>query len=70
MICFQTAAPGVSGSEMARRYAVNTNLILKWPRDPRYAPNPVAMLPSSEGGRILPVEIVKEAPVNRHRYLP
>ena len=68
-ICFQTAAPGVSGAEMARRYAVNTNLIFKWSRDPRYAPNPVAMSPSSEGSRILPVEIVKEAPVTRHRYL-
>nr|WP_245727391.1 transposase [Paracoccus isoporae] len=28
-ICLQTAAPGVSIAQVARRYAVNANLILK-----------------------------------------
>lgn len=28
-ICFQTAAPGVSVARVARRYAVNANLIFK-----------------------------------------
>ncbi|WP_239441315.1 transposase [Paracoccus sp. S4493] len=33
-ICFQTTAPGVSVAQVARRYAVNANLIFKWLRDP------------------------------------
>ena len=37
-ICFQTAAPGVSVAQVARRYAVNANMVFKWLRDPRYAP--------------------------------
>jgi transposase len=62
-ICFQTAAPGVSVAQVARRYAVNANLIFKWLRDPRYAPDP-ALAPSlSEEPRFLPVEIVAEARV-------
>jgi len=55
LICFQTAAPGVSVAQVARRYAVNANLIFKWLRDPRYAPSP-AVEP-----RFLPVDgIVSE----------
>ena len=63
-ICFQTAAPGVSVAQVARRYAVNANLIFKWLRDPRFASGSAAM-PSSEGSCFLPVEIVAEmkAPV-------
>ena len=38
-ICFQTTAPGVSVAHVARRFAVNANLIFKWLRDPRYAPD-------------------------------
>jgi transposase len=58
-ICFQTSAPGVSVAQVARRYAVNANMVFKWLRDPRYAPEPV---PSrSEEARFLPVEIVAEA---------
>jgi len=60
-ICFQTAAPGVSVAQVARRYAVNANLIFKWLRDPGYAPDP-ALAPSLlEEPRFLPVEIVAEA---------
>ena len=29
-ICLQTAAPGVSVAQVARRYAMNANLIFKW----------------------------------------
>ena len=29
-ICFQTTAPGVSVAQVARRYAMNANLIFKW----------------------------------------
>ena len=64
-ICFQTAAPGVSVAQVALRYAVNANLIFKWRRDPRYAPDPSPAPDLSEGARFLPVEIVKEAPVIR-----
>lgn len=58
-ICAQTCAPGVSVAQVARRYAMNTNLIHKWLRDPKFAPDPesiegeVAELPC-----FLPVEIV------------
>jgi len=55
-ICFQTAAAGVSVARVARRYAMNANLIFKWLRDPRFALEPepeVADAPS-----FLPVEIV------------
>ena len=56
-ICFQTAAPGVSVAQVARRYAVNANLIFKWLRDPRYAPDPVAAPSPAVEPRFLPVEI-------------
>ena len=59
-ICFQTTAPGVSVAQVARRYAVNANLIFKWLRDPRYAPDPTSVAPPAEEARFLPVEIVAE----------
>ena len=60
-ICFQTTAPGVSVAQVARRYAVNANLIFKWLRDPRFAPEPLAGGCSPEGVQFLPVEIVQDA---------
>lgn len=57
-ICFQTTAPGVSVAQVARRYAVNANLIFKWLRDPRFAPE--AEAGSGEGAQFLPVEIVQD----------
>lgn len=54
-ICFQTAAPGVSVAQVARRYAVNANMVFKWLRDPRYAP---AARASADAPSFLPVEIV------------
>ena len=59
-ICFQTTSPGVSVAQVARRYAVNANLIFKWLRDPRYAPDPTSVAPPAEEARFLPVEIVAE----------
>ncbi|HHX91614.1 MAG TPA: transposase [Paracoccus sp.] len=60
-ICLQTVAPEVSVAQVARRYAVNANLIFKWLRDPRYTPDPAKVpLPEVEP-RFLPVEIVAEA---------
>lgn len=62
-ICMQTVAPGVSVAQVARRYAVNANLIFKWLRDPRYAPDRASVLAPSEEARFLPVEIVDAKPV-------
>jgi transposase len=59
-ICFQTTAPGVSVAQVARRYALNANLIFKWLRDPKYRPAPRTGAEDS-GLRFLPVEIVAEA---------
>ena len=62
-ICAQTCAPGVTVAQVARRYAMNTNLIHKWLRDPKFAPDPEII--EDEVGEtpcFLPVEIV-ERPV-------
>jgi len=56
-IVAQTQVPGVSVSQVARRYDVNANLVFKWLRDPRYKP------PEVDVARFLPVEIVPESPV-------
>jgi transposase len=55
LICFQTGAPGVSVAQVARRYAVNANMVFKWLRDPRYAPE---VLAPADAPNFLPVEIV------------
>ncbi len=54
-ICLQTTTPGVSVARVAQRYAMNANLIFKWLRDPRYAPEPLA---EPDAACFLPVEIV------------
>ena len=58
-ICVQTTAPDVSVAQVARRYALNANMIFKWLRDARYAPG------SAQGAVdapvFLPVEIVNPA---------
>lgn len=37
-ICRQTMVPGVSVSQVARRYDVNANLVFKWLKDRRFGP--------------------------------
>src|SRR3954452_25242512 len=37
-ICRETRAPGVSVAQVARRHALNTNLIFKWLKERRFAP--------------------------------
>ena len=55
-IVAQSCAPGVSVSQVGRRYDVNANLIFKWRRDPRYRPaEDGAGAPS-----FLPVEVMLE----------
>ena len=51
--------PGVSVSQVARRYDVNSNLVFKWLRDGRYGPETEeAGVPGEPEARFLPVEIV------------
>ena len=58
-ICFQTTTAGVSVAQVARRYAMNANMIFKWLRDPRYAPDPETVeVAAAETPCFLPVEIV------------
>lgn len=60
-ICFQTAAPGVSVAQVARRYAMNANMIFKWLRDPRYAADPETVEGlTTDTPCFLPVEIVDQ----------
>jgi transposase len=52
-ICLETRAPGVSVAQVARRHALNANLIFKWLKDPRFAP-----IAAVEGKPVfLPVEV-------------
>lgn len=53
-IVAQTRVPGVSVSQVARRYDVNANLVFKWLRDPRFN------RPTEDGpaGPFLPVEVI------------
>ena len=70
-ICTQTRAAGVSVAQVARRYSMNTNLIHKWLRDPRFAPE-------EETGEVLdatevefvPVEIADAVPVPSYSDSP
>jgi len=54
-ICEQTRTPGVSVAQIARRYAMNANLIHKWLHDPRFAPDEEAA--EVEAAGFLPIEI-------------
>lgn len=59
-ICVQTTAPDVSVAQVARRYALNANMIFKWLRDARYAPGPAPA--AVDMPCFLPVEIVEHPP--------
>ncbi len=56
-ICSQTRVEGASVAQVARRYAMNANLIHKWLRDPRFAEATAGKvdLPAADG--FLRVEI-------------
>ncbi|SDY81487.1 transposase [Citreimonas salinaria] len=57
-ICAQASAPGVSVAQVARRYAMNANLIFKWLKDPLFSPATSGTPVVQEGGSVfLPVEI-------------
>ncbi|MGB0967821.1 MAG: IS66-like element accessory protein TnpA [Halocynthiibacter sp.] len=56
-ICEQTCTAGVSVAQVARRYAMNANLIHKWLRDPRFGPDLEADEGCVDVPSFLPVEI-------------
>ncbi|WP_259987387.1 IS66-like element accessory protein TnpA [Sulfitobacter sp. S190] len=53
-ICQQTSMPGVSVAQVARRYAMNENMIHTWLKDPRFAPVAEEL---GDDAMFLPVEI-------------
>ena len=55
-ICLQTTAADVSVAQVARRYAMNANLIFAWLRDARFASE--AAHAAADAPCFLPVEIV------------
>ena len=57
-ICEQALVPGVSVAQVARRYAMNANLIFKWLKDSRFSPAAGETPGGPEGGSVfLPVEV-------------
>ena len=63
-ICAQARVAGVSVAQVARRYAMNANLIHKWLRDPRFATDDQAAdLVESEEARFLPIEVAGVTPI-------
>jgi len=62
MICAQTRLPGISVSQVARRYDVNANQVFNWLKDPKFAGKPDDV----DAARFLPVEVIEpgaETPV-------
>ena len=58
-ICAHATAPGVSVAQVARRCAMNANMIFKWLRDTRHAPDPNAVEDLGDDAPcFLPVESV------------
>ena len=55
-IVAQTRVPGVSVSQVARRYDVNANLVFKWLRDRRFN------AAGEEAVSFLPVSVIDDAP--------
>ena len=63
-ICAQARVSGVSVAQVARRYAMNTNLIHKWLRDPRFSSVDQALdLPEPDHATFLPIEVSGMTPV-------
>lgn len=60
-ICEQARVEEISVAQVARRYAMNANLIHKWLRDPRFSPDcPDSAVDATEATTFLPVEIEGE----------
>lgn len=70
-ICTQARVAGVSVAQVARRYAMNANLIHKWLRDPRFSSeDQAADLPVQESATFLPVEVAGMTPAPAAPILP
>lgn len=70
-ICTQARVVGVSVAQVARRYAMNANLIHKWLRDPRFSSeDQAADLPVPEGATFLPVEVAGMTSASAAPILP
>ena len=65
-ICQQTTAPDVSVAQVARRYAMNANLIFAWLRDARFAPGEAQA--AADAPCFLPVEIVAQVHREHERH--
>ena len=61
MICAQTRVPGISVSQVARRYDVNANLVFTWLRDGRFSPDG----DTQKQACFLPVEIIADGVAGR-----
>ena len=61
-ICLQTLTPGVSVSQVARRYVMNDNQIFNWLKDARFAPSPG----EADTAVFLPIEVYSESAVSSH----
>jgi len=59
-ICAQATTQGMSVAQVARRYAVNANLIFKWLKDPRFAPEVAG---SEQEATFLQIEIEADVAV-------
>lgn len=59
MICAQTRVPGVSVSQVARRYDVNANEVFNWLKDLKFAPSE----DDGDEACFLPVEIIEHEPL-------
>ena len=59
LIVAQTRVPGISVSQVARRYDVNANLVFKWLHDPRFCS---AAQPDPDELTFLPVEVSGSLP--------
>ena len=54
-ICLQTKAPGISVSQVARRYAMSGNQIFNWLKDTRFSPS--AANEAGEDAVFLPIMV-------------
>ena len=57
-ICGQARVPGVSVAQVARRYALNANMLHAWLRDPRFAGDDEAIVDVSSASE----EVVAQPP--------
>ncbi len=65
-ICAQAATPGMSVAQVARRYAVDANLVFKWLKAPRFAPEVEGL---EREATFLPIEIAADVALSDGRRI-